>query len=324
MKRVYGVNHPRYARCLDDLAMLYCESEDRADAGPLAREAAEILKRAVGESHPYFAMSLNRLARVHCLMGDFAEAEPLAHQALEVQGQVLGKAHPSYAETLRTLAWLHQGKGDLTKAASLDLQALEIIEQAVGKSHPDCSGVLRHLASLAYAAGDYGRAEVYLRPALQIDRRNLELTSAVQSERQQLDMLWKLRSGLDLYLSLAPRALSESAQIYHEVMSWKGAVFARQQRMRLDCNRPGTSPEVARLFAELGQTTSQLAALVFSTADAHPDQAWRDQIRELTEKQERLERDLSAPLLRVRGTECAGTSDPRSGPVGLAAQHRPD
>src|SRR5262249_21708502 len=99
--------------------------------------------------------------------------------------------------------------------------------------------------------------------------------------------------GLDLYLSMAPRAHSDCAGVYHEVLAWKGAVFARQQKIRLARTWPDTDPKVARLFTELDQVTSRLASLVFSIENLQVDPSWKHEIRELTEEKERRERELS-------------------------------
>jgi CHAT domain-containing protein len=194
---------------------------------------------------------------------------------------------------LRALARVEQGNGDYSGAKALYHQALDMQEQVLGKAHPDCSLVLHDLADLYYLMGDHARAESVVLQAIAIDRKSVELTSAIQSERQQLTMIGKLRSGLDLYLSLAPQARSGCEPVYREVLAWKGTVFARQQAIRLARTRPDSDPEVARLFAELGQITSRLASLIFSTENLQDDRSWKRQIRQLTEEKERLERDLS-------------------------------
>jgi CHAT domain-containing protein/tetratricopeptide (TPR) repeat protein len=292
-KKIHGDKHPSYAESLDDLATLCCVSGDFGGAEPLAHQAAETFRTAVGEAHPYYAMGLNRLAWVRSLRSDYAGAEPLVRHALEVQKPDLGQAPLTYAESLRTLARVEQGKGNYPQAESLYRQVLEIQERVLGKTHPDCSLVLHDQAYLYYSMGDCARAESLLLDALRIDRKSLELSSAVQSERQQLRMIGKLRSGLDLYLSLATRAHSDCAAVYHELLAWKGTVFARQQNIRLARARGDSDPEVARLFAELGQVTSRLAFLVFNTEKSPNDRSRKHEILELTEEKERLERDLS-------------------------------
>ena len=294
-KKIHGDKHPSYAESLDDLATLCCVSGDFGGAEPLAHKAAETFRTAVGEAHPYYAMGLNRLAWVRSLRSDYAGAEPLVRHALEVQKPDLGQAPLTYAESLRTLARVEQGKGNYPQAESLYQRIPgESRSESLGKGHPDCSTLRRDQACLYYAMDcDCARAEAVVLQALRIDRKSLELSSAVQSERQQLRMIGKLRSGLDLYLSLAARAHSDCAAVYHELLAWKGTVFARQQNIRLARARGDSDPEVARLFAELGQVTSRLAFLVFNTEKSPNDRSRKHEILELTEEKERLERDLS-------------------------------
>ena len=292
-KKVYGDKHPSYARSLDNLVMLYCALGDYGRAELLAYQAAETLKTAVGEAHPYSAMGRNRLAWVRTLKGDYDGAEHLVRQALAVQEAVPGNEPLSYAESLHILARVYQGKGDTPRAESLYHQVLAIEERVLGEAHPDCSIVLRDLARLYHSMGDSVRAESVVLRALGIDRQSVELTSAVQSERQQLIMIGKLRSGLDLYLSMAPRAHCECAGVYREVLAWKGTVFARQQQMRLARTRTDPDPEVARLCTELDQVTRRLASRVFGTETLQPDPSGKQQIQELTEEKERRERELS-------------------------------
>jgi CHAT domain-containing protein len=292
-KRAYGDKHPLYALSLNSLAMLYHGQGDFGRAESLAQQAAEILKKAVGEEHPYYALSLNSLAQIYESMGDYDRAEPLVRRGLQIREKVLGKGHPSYANSLHTLARLCRDQGRYDRAELLYHQSLEIKEQVLGKAHPSCSLELRELASLYDVMGDYRRAESLVLQALQIDRKSLELTAAVQSERQQLIMMETLRSGLDAYLSLASRSDPDSTRVYHEVLAWKGSVFARQRQLRLARSRPEIDPEVARLFAKLGETTSRLATLAFTALNPQDETTWKAQLQELTETKEQLERDLS-------------------------------
>src|SRR5262249_22479248 len=195
--------------------------------------AAETWKTAVGEAHPYYAMGLHRLAWVRSLRGDYDGAEPLVRRALELQKPELGRAPLAYAESLRILARVEQGKADYSGAEALYHQALDILERVLGKANPNCSLVLRDLADLYYRRSDHARAEPVVLGALEIDRKRVELPSAGKPDRQQLQMIGKLRSGLDLSLSLAPRAHPDCARAYREVLAWKGTVFARQQAIRL-------------------------------------------------------------------------------------------
>jgi CHAT domain-containing protein/tetratricopeptide (TPR) repeat protein len=292
-KKVYGDKHPSYASGLGDLVVTYCADGDYGRAEPLAYRAAEMLKATVGESHPYFAMGLHRLAWVRGLKGDYDGAGPLLRKVLELREPGPGRSPLAYAETLRALAWVEQGKGNFADAESLYQRALEIQGRILDPAHPDCSLVLRGLAGLYHRMGDHARAGSVLVRALEIDRKSVELASAGQSESQQLRMVGKLRSGLDLYLSLPPGAPSGCDRVYREVLAWKGSVFARQQARRLARNRPGADAETGRLSERLDRITSRLASLVFSTEDLRDDRSWRHQVQQLTAEKVWLEKELA-------------------------------
>ncbi len=142
---------------------------------------------------------------------------------------------------------------------------------------------------LYYSQGDYAQAEPLCRQALTISRDNLELAAAIQSQRQQLAMLEKLRSRLDGYLSLAPQARATLAQQYRPMLSWKGIVGRRQRQQRLARQRP----ELAKDFANLDRVSAQLAALAFATPNPKQQQARLLQMQQLTNEKERLEAYLA-------------------------------
>lgn len=130
---------------------------------------------------------------------------------------------------------------------------------------------------------------------MSITRQLLHLTASAQSERQQLAMTKKLRTYLDSYLSVAAAAKAPDAQIYMEVLAWKGAVTARQRlthRMRRALG-PQADPKVVQLYAELTQATRRLATLVHVSPAPQKLDEHRRTLEQLSEEIERLERSLA-------------------------------
>jgi hypothetical protein len=117
----------------------------------------------------------------------------------------------------------------------------------------------------------------------------MDLTAAVQAERQQLAMTDLLRFNLDAYLALATRAHVAGEPAYRQLLAWKGAVFARQQRLRLKRQQP----EWAANFARLQNTTSRLARLALAVPPPQQREAYRRQLQQLTEDKEQQESDLA-------------------------------
>jgi CHAT domain-containing protein/tetratricopeptide (TPR) repeat protein len=288
-KKALGEAHPQYAINLNNVALLYDKMGDYTRAEALFRQALEIKKKALGEAHPDYAVSLGNLALVYRSMGDYVRAERLARQAQEIKKKALGEAHPDYAISLTHLALVYYSLGDYERAEPLCRQALQIRQKALGEVHPDYATSLKNLGHLYLAQGDPTRAEPLLRASLNIIRGNLDLTAAIQSERQQLAMAQKLRYALDDYLSLGASVQASGASAYSNVLRWKGAVFALQQGILHARHEPALAP----LYEEWQSTSRRLATLAFAVPEPKNQQTWRKQLTELTDKKEHLEGELS-------------------------------
>ena len=229
-------------------------------------------------------------------MGEFAKAEPLYLQALAIDKEVLGEMHPDYAETLNNLALLYVYTRNFSKAESLFRQSLAIKKQVLGERHPSYAESLSNLAGLYLFMGDAAKAEPLSAQALRIGRENLDAAAGVQSERQQLRMASIARAYLVNYLSIAALANVPAEDVYAHVLAWKGAVSARQRAMRrlrqsLDPNR---SPELARLFDDLEATSRELSNQSQRVPSPDAMVAHRQKLAELSDRIERLQKELAA------------------------------
>ncbi|HUT95173.1 MAG TPA: CHAT domain-containing tetratricopeptide repeat protein [Thermoguttaceae bacterium] len=291
-KAVFGPESPAYAASLNNLAGLCLEQGDFAQAESRLREALDIRRKVLDPRHPDCATTLDNLAAACQSLDKPAEAEKLYREAMEIRKQVLGTRHPDYALSLNNLAALYRSMGDYERAEPLYQEALETREEALGTEHADYAVSLNNLAVLYRSMGDYARSEPLYRKALDIQRRLLQETFAVLSERQQLDMTRSLRRTLDGYLSVTSvtsKTDGDDERSYGYVLAWKGMVFVRQRQTRL----AGARPELAPLVDELQSTASGLAALVFSQPDPSQQEVWRKRVAELSEKKERIEAELA-------------------------------
>jgi CHAT domain-containing protein/tetratricopeptide (TPR) repeat protein len=282
---------------------------------PFLQQAIEIWMK-LGERHPNTATGLDNAAEVYRTMGKVDLAEPLYLRALDIRRAVLGDEHPSTATSLNNLALLYHLTGRLEQALPLLTRSLEIRRRALGEHHPDTAVSLSNLALLHVYMGKDGLAAPLLRDALRILRRHLDLTAAVQSERQQLWMVAKLRLDLDAWLALAPRIGVADAEQYAEVVSWKGAVYAIQAGARLELE----TPEAVRLFDEWGRVSRELATLAWRIpAPEERDEQMR-RLAELSDRSEDLERELAqlSAGFRRRRTPVGPADLQRSLPEGTA------
>jgi CHAT domain-containing protein len=187
------------------------------------------------------------------------------------------------------LAQLYKIQGDYARAEPLFRHALALTKQVLGEQHPNYALCLINLALLYWSQGDYARAAPLLQQALEITRSGLDLTAVGQTERQQLAMTAVRRSILDAYLALAARAHQVGAPAYRHVLAWKGAIFARQRRLRL----LRQSPDLAADFDRLEHTTSHLARLALAESAPNQQGKYRRLLQQLTEDKERQENDLA-------------------------------
>lgn len=287
-----GEKHPYFASLQVNLAQLYKLQGEYAKAEPLYRQALEVY-RQVGESHPGYASGLNNLAALYAAQGDYAKAEPLYRQALELRKRLRGDKHLDYAVNLNNLAMLYKLQGDYAQAEALCRQALQVYREALGEKHPGYALGLSKLAEVYWAQGDHARAEPLLGQALALTRTHQDLAAAAQSERQQLRMTESLRYQLDGYLSVTRAAGSSGSKAYEPVLSWKGAITARQQRLRLERRDP-------ELVEELRRVSSRLATLAFATPDPRQSEVYRQQMLQLSERKEQLEKDVAEKSAAVR------------------------
>ena len=300
-KEALGDKHPAYATSLHSLASLYREMGHYREAESSYKQAIQIYKEVLGEQHPYYANSLNNLGLLYDEQGDYAQAEPLLKQALAIRKQLLGEMHPDYAISLNNLGRLYHHQGDFARAETLYKQALEIRRQVLGDQHPDCAVNLNCLARLYYDRGDLVQAEPLAHQALQISRHNLDLTAAIQSERQQLRMAESLRKNLDAYLSIAESAAVPAERVYAEVLAWKGSVSARQLAMRQLRVAP-QNRKVADLYDQLTVTSCQLDSLSRTTPKPSQIEQYRSQLSALNETLEALQRQLASESVEYRRT----------------------
>jgi tetratricopeptide (TPR) repeat protein len=77
-EQVLGPNHPDTASSLNNLAALYGNQGQYAEAESLLQRALAIYEQVLGPDHPDTASNLNKLAALYRAQGQYAEAEPRA------------------------------------------------------------------------------------------------------------------------------------------------------------------------------------------------------------------------------------------------------
>ena len=290
MKAARGEKDSEYAAILNNLGGLYKEQNDFARAEHLYQQAMEIMRDARGEKDPNFAGSLNNLAMLYQAQGKYERAEQHFREALEIRKITLGLQHPDYAISLNNLAGLYKLQRQFAEAARLYAEVLQIRGKTLGANHPDYANTLANVAELYAFQGDYAQAEPRCRGAVEIARKQIELTAAAQSERQQLAMLRAVRGYLDLYVTLMVDSGRYTESTYREVLAWKGCVLRRTRQIRAVTD----SAELTAAFQKLQTVATQLATVAWRPPGPLTESSWRDRIAQLSTEKDRLERELAA------------------------------
>ena len=121
--------------------------------------------------------------------------------------------------------------------------------------------------------------------------RQLQRTSAMQSERQQLANIALSRLYLDTFLSCALLADEAAPLVYQHILAWKGAVTQRQRLAH--ASRKNDDPAEQQLWIDLQAIANQLATASRMAPSAERREAWLKNLSDLTDRKEQLEAELS-------------------------------
>ncbi|WP_162006678.1 CHAT domain-containing tetratricopeptide repeat protein [Roseimaritima sediminicola] len=298
-EEIVGKEHSDYAVCLSNLAGLYVRMGNYRRAEALFREALGIVHAVLGKGHYSYAFIVHDMAELCRDIGDYGRSVSLFKEALAARERLLGDMHPLCADTMSGLAGTYFKNGDFNRAEPLFCEALAIHRETFGPDHPTFAVSLSNLAALYYSMSDFPRAKSLYERAIDVTIAHIEDTSLVLSEQQQLAMGKALRYQLDGYLrccldgNLAPRAAISRS------VAWKGATLVRQRALR----KAAADPAIAGSFSELRTLAQRLSALSQSVPGPEGLQAWNNQLAELVDQKEKLERSLMQKSAAFREAE---------------------
>ncbi|MFA5240615.1 MAG: tetratricopeptide repeat protein, partial [Phycisphaerae bacterium] len=152
----FGKDHSNVASCLNNLAMLYKNTNRFAEAEPLMKRALAIGEASLGKDHPDVATRLNNLAELYRATNRLAEAEPMYNRALAIYEASFGKDHPNVAITLNNLALLYQDTNRPAQAEPLMRRVVVILFKftvRTGHPHPHLDATIDSYANLLIQMG---------------------------------------------------------------------------------------------------------------------------------------------------------------------------
>ncbi len=172
-EKLLGAEAPETVYYLNQLALVYQDLSQYAQAEPLFRRSLRILEAQGGKDRPETAFVLNNLAELYKAMGRFEQAEPLYQRSLQILEDKLGKDHPSVATILDNLGNLYWISGQYTRAEPLYRRSLRIFEAKLGENHPEVATSLNNLALLYQTIGQLDQAEPLLQRCIRIRQSQL-------------------------------------------------------------------------------------------------------------------------------------------------------
>ena len=249
-RQSFGKDHPNFATCLDNLALLYKAMGNYSCAEKHMDQALEI-RRKVGENNPDFVTSLNNLAGLHKTMGRYTQAEPLYSKAMNIVRKEIGENNEYFAGCLNNLASLYKSIGNYTAAEPLYCKARDIWSNTKGEKHPDVAIFLSNLAELYYLMGRYSEAKTLYFQALDITRATLG--EEHPQFARSLNNLGSLYEAMGYYNEAEPR-YRQSYEILREVFGENHAeVAASLNNLAELCKVMGNYDEAERLYRQASE-----------------------------------------------------------------------
>ncbi len=172
LKRVGGCRSPDpdALYIASNLAVLYSERGDLAEAEDLARCVREERERRLPSDHPDIATSLGVEAHLHYRQGELEQAAELFRRALAIRREYYDTDHTKVANTLNNLGGVLLAGGQTGEAEEALRQALDIRRRLLGGDHPQVANTEKNLARALTALGEAAAAEPLARNAVAVLR----------------------------------------------------------------------------------------------------------------------------------------------------------
>lgn len=287
-RRLKGKDDPDTATVEAVLAQIDAKFGRYAKAEETYRRSLAICEASLGPNHQQTRGVMLALGNIYMLQDNQDDAERLLRKIVAMPPADSPNERYEHAIVLEKLAGLALKRLDYAETLKLCGQTMEIYDKTLPKSHPHWSETLLIAGIAKLALKEPAQAKQFADRALEIARQQLDQTAKAQAERQQLSLNMRLRSTLDLHLSL-PADQASADENYRHVLHWKGAIQARQIRTRRDRH-----DAAAPLAEELQQVCSRLTSLQLKVPEPPEQQAWVERIEELKRRKEGLEADLAA------------------------------
>ncbi|MBI3893272.1 MAG: CHAT domain-containing protein [Candidatus Wallbacteria bacterium] len=298
-----GPAHPELAKALNNLAYLLHDLGERPAAMVLFERALRIERAVPGADPAIVAAALVNDGALLTETGEAKRAEALLREALGILEAALGPGHTRVAATLSSLAMCRRAQGDRTEAKALLARSLDIRLALFGELHPDVARSRHRLAIVLLELGELEAARRESARAFEVQAGLADAVMPTLSDVERLAYVEALREYLHHFLSVHCLPGDETAA-YEAVLRWKGLAWRMLVGLlaSISAEAPGT-----RIAEELDQCRRELGLVFHREVGPSEAQAWRQAVTALTEKKERLERELA----RVGGSAPRALEAPR-------------
>ncbi len=291
--KALGPDHINVGATLNNLALVESKRSNDDKAESYYLRALRIFEKASPESDRVASVLVN-LGIVYREHKNYAKAEEYYLRGLAIHAKIHGENHSTTAVDLSSLGILYREMGNYELAEKYGLRALAINEKMLGPNHQNTILAINAMARLYGAKGDIEHAIEYLKRVRDVEERIIPLNQTLGSERQKLAYFNQLPKP-DRVISLHVRNAPENPQARDlaatMVLQRKGRVLDALAD-NFSSLRRRSRPEDQALFDQLGDINSQLSKLVLGGPQRTPIEDYRNQVKALDEKREKLESEI--------------------------------
>jgi CHAT domain-containing protein len=192
-----GTSNTNVANLLSDLAGLYDDLGDYAEAASLCERCLAIQQELLGSEDTKVADTLDDLAWEYREMGDYERALPLFQRSLVITEKLFGRENFDVATTMVNIADVYRLEENYAKALPLCERALEIRQKVLGQDHPDVADSLVSLAAIYRGLGDDQKALTLCKRGICICEKRLGPDQPLETDG--LFLLGQIQSDLGNY-----------------------------------------------------------------------------------------------------------------------------
>jgi CHAT domain-containing protein len=287
-RKTSGETHAETAGILSMLATVDARSGRFEKAEAESQAALEIVEKQLGPTNAQTVAASVALGHVYLLEEKLDDAEKLLSTILSKQPEATDDDRYHNAIIREKLAMIALEKRHYAEALSHCDAVITAYTQLLPELHPHRLEPLTIAAIANIALHRDEAAKKLIDQALKLARLQLDSTALAESERQQMALNLRHREILDLELSL-PREQVSVREAYEQVLRWKGAVQARQIRLRRSLNAADVP-----MADELQATTTRLATLSLNVPEGAERKPWLAELENLKQRKETLEANLAA------------------------------